>query len=56
MVCCYNVYSISGHIQTIRLFLASRPSYQLMAVSEAKFPENKEKHLNPARESTYSVR
>ena len=43
-VCCLNANSILAHIETIRLFLASRPYYHIIAITETKFSEQQEDH------------
>ena len=44
-VCCFNANSLLGHIETIRLFLASRPYYHIIAITETKVTVQQEDHL-----------
>ena len=44
-VCCSNANSLLGHIETIRLFLASCTYYHIIAITETKLTAEQEDHL-----------
>ena len=44
-VCCFNANSFLDHIETIRLFLASRPFYHIIAIIETKLTAQQKDHV-----------